>query len=76
MALRSAVFQSGGPTLWSAVGGRGPCVSLPASGWLLIPGGAARAPRFCGSLLKAPFPNHFFFFLSEQLLCVLAQEGF
>lgn len=75
MALRSAVFQSGGPTLWDPVGGPESCVSLPASGWLSIPGRATRAAQCRGSQLKTPFPNQFFF-LSEQLLCVLAQEGF
>lgn len=36
-------------------------VSLPASGWLSIPGGAARAAQCCGSLLKTAFPNGSFF---------------
>jgi len=47
---RPVVFQGGGPTLWWAVGGRGSCVSLPASGRLGIPAAATRAARCHGSL--------------------------
>lgn len=70
MALSSVVFQSGDPMLWSAVGGCGSCVSLPASGWLsIIPGAAARAAQCCGSLLKAPLPIDSFSKVNNCCVC-------